>query len=229
MGNWQPHVRFSGICILCGIDCTDALCSGCSLDLPYNRHSCPRCALPTPENRICARCLQKPPCFQSCTVMYNYQYPVDSLIREMKFKQHPEFAHVLGYHLAAKLGAHCKIQAEVLIPVPLHKYRLLQRGYNQSLELAKVLRRYLGIPIDNDCCQRIYDTPPQISLPARQRKANVRGAFSLSGTHDYQHILIVDDVITTGSTVNEIASLFVKAGIQSVSVCALARTGSGLD
>jgi ComF family protein len=157
--------------------------------------------------------------------MYVYQHPVDALIREMKFNQRPEIIHALGNDFAIWLSGRLDSQPEAMIPVPMHHRRMRQRGYNQALELARTLNKRLPIPIDSHCCRRIRNTPSQTDIPTKQRKANVHGAFEIPASLNYRHIVIVDDVITTGSTVNEIAALFTKAGVNCIHVYALARAG----
>ena len=209
-------------CFLCGNNSRDVLCQGCRGDLPYNDQACPLCALPGMGHMRCGRCLREPPCINRTLVLYNYQYPVDVLIRELKFRNRPDFASVLGHDLAIKIRAEMEERPDVLIPVPMHRYRLLQRGYNQSLELARALGRCLDVPVDSRYCVRKRNAPAQTGLSAGQRKANVRGIYGLSDGRNYRHVLIVDDVITTGATVNAIASLFARKTTR-VSVCALAR------
>lgn len=112
---------------------------------------------------------------------------------------------------------------EVLLPVPLHRQRLLQRGYNQALEIAKICSHELGIPVDRHALKRTRDTPSQSGLSASQRGKNILRAFTYSPRHSYRHVAIVDDIVTTGSTVNEITRLLHRAGVESVEVWALAR------
>ncbi len=195
------------------------------MDMPYNRVSCPVCARSTVNIRNCASCLQDPPNFHNCLAMYVYQHPVDALIREMKFNQRPEIIHSLGNDFAVWLSGRVDSQPEVMIPVPMHRHRMMQRGYNQALELARTLNKRLTIPIDSRYCRRIRNTPSQTDIPTKQRKANVRGAFDIPTPLNYRHVVIVDDVITTGSTVNELARLFSKAGVERIHVYALARAG----
>jgi ComF family protein len=113
---------------------------------------------------------------------------------------------------------------QVLIPVPLHLTRLRQRGYNQSLELAKVIAKHTGIPIAFQACKRIRNTPPQTSLSGKQRQTNVKGAFEIIKiAPDWQHIALIDDVMTTGSTVAELARVFREAGVERVDIWCCAR------
>jgi ComF family protein len=157
--------------------------------------------------------------------MYLYQHPVDALIREMKFNQRPEIIYALGNDFATWLGGRLDTQPDVMIPVPMYRRRMMERGCNQALELARILNKRLSIPVDNQCCRRTCNTPSQTGIPTKQRRANVRGAFDITASFNYRHVVIVDDVVTTGSTVNEIATLFVRAGVKHIDVYALSRAG----
>lgn len=211
-------------CLLCGNNSSDILCQGCRGDLPYSDQACPVCALPVSNSRLCGPCLRKPPCIKRSVVLYNYLYPVDVLIRELKFRNRPDLAGILGRDLATRIQAQLKTRPDILIPVPMHRYRLFQRGYNQSLELARELGKCLGVPVDHRYCARTINAPAQTGMDARQRKANVRGIYELTGSRNYKHVMIVDDVITTGATVNAIATLLARCtDTTRITVCALAR------
>jgi len=213
------------MCFLCGAGCEGALCHDCLTDLPYNDTSCPICALPTVKNHVCSSCLQHPPSFQNCFTVCTYEYPIDALICEMKFRQRPEIAYALVRELYSRQLGYPGSRPDVIIPVPMHKRRMMQRGYNQALELSRAINKYSGIPVDSRSCRRARYTVPQINVPAKQRKTNVRSVFKISGPINYRYAMIVDDVITTGSTVNEIASLLIRTGVKRVCVWALARAG----
>jgi len=113
---------------------------------------------------------------------------------------------------------------QVLIPVPLHPSRLGERGYNQALEIARVLARELALPIDNHVCERVAATAPQAGLDEHARRRNIRGAFAVRGPFHWSHVVILDDVVTTGSTVAELARVLRGAGARRVEVWAAART-----
>ncbi|MCW8890047.1 MAG: ComF family protein [Sedimenticola sp.] len=113
---------------------------------------------------------------------------------------------------------------ELLIPVPLHPNRIKHRGFNQALELASVIGRELAIPVDHKHCRRLCDNTPQAGLNKLQRRSNIRGAFEIKNGLNVSHIALVDDVVTTGSTVNELARQLKKTGIQRIDVWAIART-----
>ncbi len=113
---------------------------------------------------------------------------------------------------------------EVLVPVPLHRARLAERGYNQALEIARVLSRGLGLPVDHGCCERILATLPQAGLDEGARRRNIRGAFSARRPLSWRHLAILDDVVTTGNTVEELARVLRRAGAARIEVWAVART-----
>ena len=143
----------------------------------------------------------------------------------MKFKQGIDIANHLGEMLGELFLKDNTALPDCIIPVPLHSRRLISRGYNQSVELARPLSRHLGIRLDTSSCKRIRATVPQADLPARKRKGNVRNAFSVVETCDYDHVLLIDDVITTGSTINEFARTIKLAGVRRIDVLAVARAG----
>ena len=144
-------------------------------------------------------------------------------LKTFKFKNHPEFARFLSEKLANKLLNNQSVLPEVVIPVPLHKKRQRDRGFNQSLELAKQLSKITGIKIEAGLCQKIKNTEPQSTQPIKHRRKNIKGAFVLNNRSVPKHIAIVDDVITTGSTINELAGLFKRAGCQRIDAWVIAR------
>lgn len=216
-----------GLCFLCLAPCLmdrGGLCEGCANDLPLNHPACPACARPAHSPHLCAACLRRPsPHIRHTFALYQYRYPVNRLIQEMKYRSRLEIAQLLGCQLARALGQAGSPLPQAILPVPLHRARLQGRGYNQSLEFARPLAKTLGIPLDITTCLRTGKTLPQAELPAGKRKGNVRGAFTVVGEPSYRHVAIIDDVITTGSTVNELARALVRAGIERIDVWACAR------
>lgn len=141
---------------------------------------------------------------------------------KLKFGGHTKNARLLGLLLAEHLKQTAQLP-ELIIPVPLHKLRYRERGFNQALEIARTVAKELNIPLDITSCQRTHDTPHQIGLTAIQRRKNLEKAFTLIKPIKTQHVAILDDVMTTGSTVHEIASLLKKAGVERVDVWVCAR------
>lgn len=212
-------------CPLCAAPSDGLLCQGCRRELPLNRHCCPRCALPLPDrqNTLCGHCLSSKPTIDHSLIPFRYAEPIDYLIGQFKFAANLPLGRLLSQLWLTHVDA-TAVQPELLIPVPLHSRRLRERGYNQALELAKPLARQFGIPIDHHSCERVIDNPPQAGLKKQQRKRNIRGAFKLRRTLEARHIALVDDVVTTGSTVTELARLLKRSGVERVDVWALART-----
>jgi len=212
-------------CILCG-DRSEGLfdlCRACHGDLPVVPSACPHCALPLPSELSCGRCLQNPPPYEACIAPFHYRFPIDELLKAAKFRQNLHYASHLGRILAVELRCRGYERPDCLIPVPLHRWRLFRRGYNQALELARDISQQLEIPIDWKICRRIRNTPPQAGLSAQERRRNLRAAFRVDGAIPYRHVAIVDDVITTGQTVAELAQALHKAGVERVDVWAFAR------
>lgn len=218
-----------GLCHLCQAPLDKSgwqLCAPCLRDLPGNDPACPGCALPGISAGHCAKCLvSSQPSITRATCVYRYAYPVNKLILDMKFHTQPGLARVFGQALADHINTMGSTLPQYIIPVPLHASRLGQRGYNQSLEIARHISSRLGIPVDHQCLKRIRKTLTQSELPASERKRNIRGAFSVNmpALSRYKHVAIIDDVITTGATVNELARVLLKAGVDRIDVWACAR------
>ncbi len=227
--NWAANIRsllFPTRCVLCG----DAgsgeldLCTGCHAELPFNRHSCARCALPLPEEAagsVCGACQKRPPVFDRCHAPLRYDHPVNQLLGRLKFRQKLPLARLLGNLLAEQLAP--SAAPDLLIPVPLHPARLRERGYNQALELARPVAHRLQLPIDTSICRRVRPTAAQSELDLKQRRRNVRGAFLVRGELRAARVAIVDDVVTSGHTVNEMARALRLAGAVYIEVWACAR------
>ena len=142
----------------------------------------------------------------------------------MKFKQNLHIAKYLGNMLADMFCNRSLPVPDSIIPVPLHFFRLMTRGYNQATELAKPLTKKINVPLDTQICKRIRFSKPQSSLPLKQRTKNVRNAFAVNSDVVYEHVLLVDDVVTTGATINELSRLLHLAGVKKIDVLACARS-----
>jgi len=215
-------------CFLCSSPgkSRETICRACLKDLALNTDACPACAKPDSASRVCSDCLNRRRAFIDNTwALFRYHYPVNLLIQHTKFNQGIDVANHLGGMLGELFLKNKAALPDCIIPVPLHRRRLIARGYNQSVEIARPVSRQLGIKLDTYSCKRIRATTAQADLPAKKRRQNVRNAFSVSKTLDYKHILLIDDVITTGSTVNELARMLGLAGVRQVDVLAVARAG----
>ncbi len=210
-------------CLLCGANATSrALCAGCHTDLPWHSQPhCPQCATPTPDGQVCGACLKHPPAFDRTVAALTYFFPLDRLIPRLKYHGQLAIAPVLGDLLA--LAAANSPKPDRLVAMPLHAARIRERGFNHATEIARVTARRLALPLDAGLCQRIRDTPPQMGLKHDARRRNVRGAFSCSGNVVGQHIALVDDVMTTGTSLDELAATLKRAGAREVSCWVAAR------
>ena len=172
----------------------------------------------------CGRCQQSPPHFQNIIAPFYYDFPIDRVIQRLKFGGKLALARLLGQLMEdAVLDSEIDLP-DLIIPVPLHGTRLSERGFNQSLELAQYVGKRLGIPVNKQSVLRAKATLPQMGLPAKDRQKNIRGAFTVKGTIEAAHIAVVDDVVTTGATVGELARVLKLSGVERVDVWAVART-----
>lgn len=215
--------------MLCGAQASgQSLCAACLTDLPhYSLPHCPKCAIPTPDGRVCGACLQHPPAHDRTLAAFSYAFPVDQLIQSLKYQQRLAIAPVLGRALA--LAARSRPRPDWLIPMPLHQRRLQQRGFNHATEIARVVAADLTIPLDLSVCGRVRDTPPQVALAYDQRRRNVRDAFVCYGDVTGKRVALIDDVMTTGTSLDELAKTLKKAGALTVEAWVVARTLPPVD
>lgn len=215
------------LCLLCGEAGAPGrdLCAGCAEDLPRNETACPRCALPTADEPAepCGACRAQPPGFDRAFAPYRYEPPVDYLIHGLKYRHRLSHARLLGELLADALEKRVAPLPDCLVPVPLHPARLRERGFNQALELSRATARRFGLPLRFEDLRRTRPTDPQTGLDARQRRSNLRGAFSAARPFEGARVALTDDVITTASTVEECAKTLRAAGAVEIEVWAVAR------
>ncbi|MCL5801361.1 MAG: ComF family protein [Gammaproteobacteria bacterium] len=228
VNDWAKKIQYwlyPPACVLCGSAVKEGdLCSGCAGELPYNAAACARCALPLPSAaELCGQCLQDLPSYDSAVSLFRYAYPADHLILRLKFQAQLHLARALGELLARHLKREIQTMPEIIIPVPLHRTRLRERGFNQALEIARPIARSLSIPVDYKSCERVRKTPAQSLLPAAERRKNIKGAFRVTRPIAARHVAILDDVMTTGHTVQELAATLRKAGVERVDVWIVAR------
>lgn len=219
---------FPSRCIFCQQTVAQGIevCPDCYAALPHNEHCCVRCALPLADDIntavACGRCIRKPPAFDYTHSPFRYEDDIITLIHQLKFSEKIGFSRSIGEILLRYFSGTGETP-DCLLPVALHSSRLRQRGFNQSIEISRVLARKLAIPIEHAAIVRQRSTVAQTGLDAKQRQKNIRGAFSVAGKLNYKHVLIVDDVMTTGATVNELAKLLKKNDVERVGVLSIAR------
>jgi ComF family protein len=226
LSSWlAPHT-----CILChypsGRD--QDLCQPCLSELPILPQSCPRCAnILTHSASECGVCLKKPPLVDKTYVLFLYQTPITKFIMELKFHANLVNARLLGELMTAAIKQQWYVNQplpDVLIPVPLHAQRLKERGFNQALEISRPIAKALALPLDYHSCSRSKNTAAQARQPAAARQQNLRGAFQINADFSGQHVAILDDVITTGSTLRAFALALKKAGAAQIDLWCCAKS-----
>ncbi len=214
-------------CILCGQNSTreQDLCEPCYADLPILENTCFRCGRPltTHLSLECGTCLAHPPLFDTTHALFFYQPPITRLIMDLKFGQSLINARLLGELLAEKINT-CNVSLpEAILPVPMHPNRLKERGFNQTIEIARPISKMLNIPLMLSHVKRIKHTAAQATLNAKERQQNTQFAFHITQDIPFKHIAIVDDIVTTGSTVGELCSTLKSAGVARIDVWCCAR------
>ncbi len=220
---WIINQLFPQQCIICQQSSEGPIfCCACLAGLPRMQTACGSCALPVTTTRsLCGRCQKKPPPVDLAKTLFYYQPPITQAIFQLKFSGKIRFAKFFGSLLTKAISKE-NLQADFLVPVPLHKKRLRERGFNQAIELAKPISKALNIPICRQI-KRITNTPTQIKLNAKQRQKNIRNAFSTKQSFKNKRLIIIDDVVTTTATTHELAKLLKKNGAKMVAVFSVAR------
>lgn len=227
------QTRLPQACLLCGGPCRGTLlCSGCDADLPRlaGAGHCAQCAVPLPsqagESAVCGACLKRPPAYAHTRAAFAYRFPLDALVRRYKYHGALALGGVFAHALAARADATAHLPnplPDLLLPMPLHPIRLAERGYNQAAEIARRLAPLIDRPWLAEGCRRVRDTPPQAGLDLKARRRNLRGAFACDMDLSGKHVALVDDVMTSGSSLNELAKVVRRAGAAQVSAWVVAR------
>ena len=190
-------------CLVCSMPCRYDICSQCAEQLPWLDHK---------------------QCYDNTFAVFRYAPPIEEFLVALKFHYDLVYARVLGEYLADRLLRQWQGEwPEWIVPVPLHRRRLRERGFNQALEIAKTVSKRLQLPIAKRACQRVRHTQAQSSLPAKARGPNVKNCFTVSQHFSAQHVVILDDVLTTGNTVGELAKALHNQGVNRVDVWCVAR------
>ena len=218
---------YPSTCVLCGMKGAGGrdLCAECFAELPWNRHPCPRCAVPLPadaDTPLCGECIKRPPSWDEAKSPLTYGFPVDKLVQHFKFSGELATGRLLGEVLADYLAAGTD-RPDCIVPVPLHPSRLRERGFNQAVELARPLARRLKTKVRLDLCARTRATEVQSKLDAAERRKNVKDAFAVSGNVQGMHLALLDDVVTTGTTMEELSHALRDAGARRIAVWSVCR------
>jgi len=213
-------------CELCaGASGSELLCNGCARALPRLGPACPVCALPTPDRAVCGQCLAHPPPFDATIAAFAYAFPVDRLMHAFKYHGRVALAEwgaaAIRNERARRIDTTAAAQ---LIGLPLAHERQRERGYNQAYEIARVLARELRMPLVRGGVRRVRAAPPQAALPWSERAKNVHGAFACELDLKGLTVAVVDDVMTTGASLAELARTLKRAGAARVENWVVART-----
>lgn len=227
---WLDTIIMTPSCLLCyrTVPPRTGLCETCLAGLPWQEETCRRCGGPLRGAEVvCGYCLLSAPSFHKVVTAFHYQPPIDRWIIGLKFQAKLHHVRLLSTALTTQLQRFYEedVWPEAIIPVPLHRWRLFKRGFNQALEIAKPISKTLKIPLITNGVARHRQTQAQSKLPGDERHKNVKKAFRVL-TALPTHVAIVDDILTTGYTVNELTECLLKSGVQRVDVWCCARTDS---
>lgn len=221
MREFLSNLLFGGSCFLCRGAARGILCPACDADLPRLAGTlCPRCALPSPGSALCGRCLADAPHYDATVAALAYRFPADTLVHALKFRSQLALAPLMGDLLIEAI----RERIDLVVPVPLSRERLRERGYNQAAEIARHVARERRARLELTVVVRERNTRAQADLPWSDRARNVRGAFRCERSLDGAAIAVVDDVMTTGATLDELAATLKRAGAARVVNWVVART-----
>jgi ComF family protein len=219
--------RWPSRCFVCGIHRAQDVCDGCRADFfSAEAPRCRLCAARLPRataSALCARCLHEPPHFDATVTVGDYRPPLDGLVLALKYGHRLAVARLLGRLLSRRA---CGIARDltVVVAVPLALARQSERGFNQAHEIARQVARDLDRPLRPDLLRRVRHGPPQEALTRAARAGNVRGAFAVHGDVRGARVAVVDDVMTSGATLNEVARALKAAGAAAAVNLIVART-----
>ncbi len=221
--NWLIPKR----CLQCDstINERHVVCERCYPLLPFQHHCCKRCGQNYSANTdFCGHCLIKTPSFDRCFCPFKYESTIKELICDLKYRERPELAKSAAALLQAELLQHNIEMPSVLIPVPMHRSRLRERGYNQASLIAKHLGKSMNIQMLSGAVVKSKKTAPQAQQSLVGRKKNLKGSFKINKNFTFKSVAIIDDVVTTGTTAEEIAKILKKNGVDCVQVWGIAHT-----
>ncbi|WP_419418972.1 ComF family protein [Legionella sp. D16C41] len=218
-------LRLTAVCALCNQYHREhfAICNSCLALLRRLEHACVICQLPLADDSIlqCGYCIKQKPIYDQVLTAYIFEEPLRTLIHQFKYQQ-ALYLNSLLTKLMLDALPNQSYYSDCLIPIPLHPKRLYNRGFNQSVILAQALGKKLAIPVDLRVLHKTRNTQPQATLSRKQRHSNLNSSFTVHTNH-YQHVTIIDDLLTTGSTANEVAKALKDKNIQRVDIWCLAR------
>lgn len=226
--NW---LFFNRACYLCGLSFKPQstglraqICPGCREDLPAINYGCFGCGLPlSPERAFCDACLKHPPKLDSVWARFVYRFPLGALLHRIKKSGDASALHFLTSEMADHAPIDTLTANSRLVPVPMHPWDRLQRGFNQTDLIAAQLAKILGVTWESELLHKVARTRHQAELHKQQRLHNLEQAFTLSGSPP-EHVVLIDDVMTTGATLERCAEALYRGGCQQVDAWVLCRT-----
>lgn len=215
-------------CLLCSDSSPSWVCDACLRSLPAaTTQSCPQCAAASKDGEVCGGCLANPPDFDESVAAFHYQFPVDQLLHRYKYGAHLALSSFFVERLWQ--AAATRIAPDVVVAIPLSRERLAERGFNQAAVLADGVARRLGVSTDHGLLRRVRHTQPQAKLEWASRQANVKDAFVAVGNVQGKRVALLDDVMTTGATLNEAARVLKQRGATRVIAWVVARAAKDVD
>ncbi len=220
------------VCVCCHFNSEELyidLCVWCKGNLPWLRDCCYQCGLPLDhikESIFCDKCQNHPPAYDRLCALFSYKPPISNLVNKLKFGgilyHGPMFASLLAEAIQQRWYVDQPLP-QAIIPVPLHLKRLRKRGYNQAVEIAQPLAKMLRLPLDVTTCIRIINTRQQTRLSKELRQQNLTRAFLAENARHYSHVALLDDVVTTGSTVRAVSNALLDVGVENIDVWCVCR------
>ena len=200
-----------------------AVCSACEQSLPFLPEVCPRCALPPEDDANGCICPKKPPSYDALQAVFDYAWPINRIMAKWKYGGQLYFALMLAHFMVKRLTP--RYPPDCIIPMPLHPHRLRQRGFNQSIELAKQIAKHHNLSLDRRSCTRIINNSSQSQLSAIDREKNIHASFfAVRNDFKAKHVLIIEDIVTTGATINALSQCLKRQGVQTVEIWCCCRT-----
>ena len=211
-------------CVLCQRQSDWGICDLCHRLLPWIECACEVCGSPMRQSGICGACVANSRVYHHSIIPFHYRPPVSDLVQGLKYAGHLEYAPALAQMLTISVLRSGVPTPQIILPMPLHNRRMAVRGFNQCTQIAKTVGQTLQVPLDTRSFQRCKNTPAQTDMDEKQRRKNMVGAFRFFGDPGYSHVALLDDVVTSGSTIGAACRTLKSAGISRIQIWAIAKT-----